>query len=68
MKKNLLIIALSLFIYGCNMNPSKEARIQELETEMLVAKEKIDTLEKRINTLEDMKSELNERILELEKQ
>ncbi len=68
MKKVILIAAFSLLLIGCNMNPSKEARIHKLETEMLKAMDKIRSLESRIQNLEDIKGELNTRILELEKQ
>ncbi|MET7029510.1 hypothetical protein [Sediminicola luteus] len=68
MKKIILIAAFSLLLIGCNMNPSKEARIQKLETEILKAMDKIRSLESRIQNLEDIKGELNTRILELEKQ
>ena len=67
MKKVILIASVSLFFTACNMNPSKEARIQELETEMLMAMDKIGKLENRIQILEDMNGELNAKILELEK-
>jgi len=66
MKKVLLIATFSLFLLGCNMNPSKEARIQKLESEMKNAIDKIETLEGRIQNLEEINKELNLRILELE--
>lgn len=66
MNKILLIAAFSLFFIGCNMNPSKEARIQKLETEVQQSTEKIKTLENRIQTLEARNAELTTRILELE--
>ncbi|MFK8163832.1 MAG: hypothetical protein AB8H12_15410 [Lewinella sp.] len=34
MKKVLLLAAFSFLLFGCNMNPSKEARIQKLEAEI----------------------------------
>ena len=34
MKKTFLIATFSLFLFGCNINPNKEARIQKLETEI----------------------------------
>ncbi len=67
MKKVILIASVSLFFTACNMNPSKEARLQELETEMLKAMDKIGKLESRIQILEDMNGELNAKMLELEK-
>jgi cell division protein FtsL len=48
------------------MNPSKEARIQELKIEMLKTIDKIDSIERKIKSLEDMNEELDSRILELE--
>lgn len=35
MKKTFLIVILSLFLFGCNQNPNKEARIQKLEKEIV---------------------------------
>ncbi|MGB1204173.1 MAG: hypothetical protein ACPG5B_00935 [Chitinophagales bacterium] len=59
--KNIFIIAsFLLFIFGCNMNPNKEARIQKLETEMQQATDKI-------NKLENENKELKMKIIELEK-
>lgn len=34
MKKTFLIATFSLFLFGCNINPNKETRIQKLETEI----------------------------------
>ena len=65
-KKVLLITTFSLFLLGCNMNPSKEARIQKLESEIKNAIDKIETLEGRIHNLEEINRELNLRILDLE--
>ena len=67
MKKTLLIAIIVLFFTGCNMNPSKEARIQALETEILKTIDKINTLEKKIDSLDDINDKLNTRITELEK-
>lgn len=66
MKKILGIIAMSVFIIGCNMNPNKEARIQKLETEVLQSMERIDQLENRVKTLENMNEKLNTRVSEIE--
>lgn len=57
MKKLITLTLLSLFIIGCNMNPSKEARIQELENEVEISKEKTDSIENRIQKLEGQKQE-----------
>lgn len=51
MKNLLLIAACSLFLFGCNMNPSKEARIQKLETELEQTMSKIDGLEEKVQEL-----------------
>ena len=67
MKKIFLIATCSLFLFGCNMNPSKEARIQKLETEMKQTMNEINKLESRIQTLEGINEEFKTRILELDK-
>ena len=66
MKKALLITAFSFFFIGCNMNPSKEGRIQKLETEMLKVMNELEMLQSRVQTLEVINEELNTRIKELE--
>lgn len=66
MKKRFGIIALSVFAFGCNMNPNKEARIQTLETKIQHSMEKVDQLENRVETLENMNKELKTRISEIE--
>lgn len=66
MNKTLGIIALSIFTLGCNINPSKEARIQQLETDVQQSTEKIDQLEKRIETLEEINAGLQSRIEEID--
>lgn len=68
MKKLLLFSLTSTILLGCNMKPSKEARIQTLEAEIVQTKEKTDGLESRIQTLEEANKQLESRILELEKQ
>lgn len=67
MKKIFIMASLSLFLFGCNMNPNKEARIQQLETEKQQTIEKINKLESSIQALEVKNEELRTRILELEK-
>jgi predicted nucleic acid-binding Zn-ribbon protein len=49
------------------MNPSKEARIQELETEIKQAIEKINKLESSIQGLEIANDQLTTRVIALEK-
>ena len=52
MKKIYLIVLCSFFLLGCSMNPSKEARLQKLETEMEQTRDSIHKLEHRIKVLE----------------
>ncbi len=66
MKKTLGIIAISMFCFGCNINPNKEARIQKLETEFQQSMEKINQLEKRVESLESINGQLKSRIQEIE--
>jgi hypothetical protein len=68
MKKVLLLTLCSLCLLGCNINPSKEARVQKLEAEMLQTMDKINALESRVQTLEGINEELKTRMLELEQQ
>jgi len=67
MRKAFLIIILSLFFFGCNINPSKEARIQKLETEAQQTIDKIKNLERSLQKLEGENKQLKARVLELEK-
>lgn len=67
MKKIFIIATFSLFLFGCNMNPNKEARIQQLETEIQQTIDKIDKLESSVQALKVKNEELRTRILELEK-
>lgn len=62
MKKVFVIIAISVLFIGCNVNPSKEARIQKLENEIQLSMEKINQLEKRIETLEEINEGLQIKI------
>jgi outer membrane murein-binding lipoprotein Lpp len=59
MKKTLIIIVISVLCFGCNMNPNKEARIQQLESDMQQLTEKINQLEERAEALEKINEELN---------
>lgn len=68
MKKIFLVAICSLFFFGCNMNPNKEARIQKLETEMKQTIDKISKLESRVQVLESANDQLQTRVIELEKQ
>ena len=67
-KKLVFITTLSVFLSGCNMNPSKEARIQKLETEIRQSLDKIDALETRVQTLESQNEALQKRLLEIQDQ
>jgi len=67
MKKAILIATLSLFLFSCNINPSKEARLQKLEAEMQQSMEKITTLEASVQALEKINTQLKARIVVLEK-
>jgi len=51
-RKTLFLCALFIFNAGCNVNESKEARIQKLESLHAQTKETIAELEARIVTLE----------------
>ena len=53
MRHVVLLSFLAVMLLGCNMNPNKEARIEQLETELEQTKEKIDVLESRIQALEN---------------
>ena len=68
MKKIFLISFLSLSLFGCNMNPNKEARIQQLESKVAQTLEELDKLEVRVQSLENVNTKLESRILKLEKQ
>ena len=67
MKKIFIITTFSLFLVGCNINPNKEARIQQLETEIQQTIDKINKLESNVQALEVTNKQLRTRILELEK-
>ena len=67
MKKLILIATCTLFFVGCNMNPNKEARIQELETEIKLTVDKMNELENKVKVVEDANDELKTRIVALEK-
>ncbi len=68
MKKSFLIASFSLLLFGCNVNPNKEARIQKLETELQQTIDKVNTLERSLQTLALENKQLKTRILALEKQ
>jgi len=68
MKKVFGIIAISFLCFGCNMNPNKEERIQKLETEIQQTMEKINLIEKRVESLEVINEQLKSRIQEIKNQ
>ena len=68
MKITFLIAVLSLFLFGCNVNPNKEARIQKLETEIQNTIDKINKLESSVQTLVVENEQLKIRVMALEKQ
>lgn len=61
----LLVIFANIFI-GCNVNPSKEARIQKLETEISAVTYQIKEIENRVQLLEIENEELKTKINVLE--
>jgi cell shape-determining protein MreC len=68
MKKIFLLTICSASLIGCNPNPSKEARIQKLETEMTQSIQLINQLKDRVQVLEDSNKQLKTRIMSVEKQ
>ena len=52
MKQLLITTALLISIAGCNINESKEARIQKLETNSEQTASKLQELEQRVQALE----------------
>ena len=56
MKKILLFSLFTALLFGCNMNPNKEERIQKLETELQKSSKKINDLEKKIELSQNNKS------------
>jgi len=66
MKKIFLLLGCALFLFSCNMNPSKEARIQKLETEVQQTTDKISKLENRLEMLEATNAGLRSKLLEIE--
>lgn len=66
MKKMFLFLGCALFLFSCNMNPSKEARIQKLETEVQQTMDKMSKLESKMQALEGVNERLETMIVELE--
>ena len=64
MKKTLIVITMSILVFGCNMNPSKETRIQKLESENQQLMQKVNQLEKKLEELEIAHEQLKKSIPE----
>ncbi|WP_350293963.1 hypothetical protein [uncultured Croceitalea sp.] len=58
MKKIILVVCLVGLFVGCTMNPSKEERIQKLETEIKLTTEKVKELENKVKKLEELYEQL----------
>jgi TolA-binding protein len=67
-KKLVFITTLSVFLSACNMNPSKEERLQTLETEIKQSQQRIEALEARVQILETQNEALHKRLLEIQDQ
>ncbi len=65
MRKTLLTLALTTLLIGCNMNPSKEARLQKLEAEMQQMNNAVMELESQVQALEEKNKELKMKIVGL---
>jgi prefoldin subunit 5 len=66
MKRLLLLSLLFSIVSGCNLNPSKEARIQQLENEIKQLTEKIEMVEYSVQKLDSTNKQLRSKILEFE--
>lgn len=66
MKSLCLIATFSFVLFGCNMNPNKEARIQGLELEMAQTKEMMGEMEGRVQALEAENEALRTKGLKME--
>ena len=66
MRKLFLLVLTVFLLHGCNMNPSKEARIQKLEYTVELTSEQFKSLELKIEELEKQNEQLQRRIRLLE--
>ncbi len=66
MKKIILILFTVGFLTSCNLNPSKEARIQKLEAEIQKMALKIEEIETRVQVVEVANEKLQNKIHLLE--
>ena len=62
MKKLIILTTIVVFFIGCNIKPSKEARIQKLETELQQTLEAVDELNQRVAELEAEQKQLKIKI------
>ena len=67
MKKNLIIATFVFMFVSSTMNPSKEERIQKLETEIQIVKDNVTNLENKVRNLETSNKQLQTKIRVLEK-
>jgi outer membrane murein-binding lipoprotein Lpp len=65
MRKTLFIAMLAILLSGCNINPSKVARIQQLEAEMQQMSNAVMELESQVEALEEKNKELEMKIVGL---
>jgi len=68
MRKTLFIAMLAILCLGCNINPSKEARIQQLEAEMQQMNNAVMELESQVQALEEKNKELEIKIIGLKEE
>lgn len=66
MKNVLALVIFASFLVSCNVNPSKEARIQKLESEISTVTSQIKKIENRVKLLETENEELKTKINTLE--
>lgn len=59
-KKIIFRSLLSLSFFGCQLDPNKEARIQQLESEIKSSSETLKKLEMRIQTLDSANANLSD--------
>lgn len=64
MRKVIFTLTALALLLSCNMNPSKESRLQKLETELLLTTEKVHELEKKIDSLAAFNSDFKTQMLQ----
>lgn len=65
MKKILLLSVFTALLFGCNMNPNKEERIQKLEADLQQSLKKINELEEKIKLKQTNKTMTRENNINL---